>query len=103
MLLPVRKIDEATAKALALEWGMREDEVASMNSHLTLLSRRTNYPIELLKNPASLAMYSVEWSEHCCYARSKHLLKPLPKSGKYPVLVGQDCGGFEIGDGLVVV
>ncbi|HEX7456473.1 MAG TPA: AIR synthase related protein, partial [Candidatus Nanoarchaeia archaeon] len=70
---------------------------------MILLSERLGYPIEIFRNPPSIAEYSVEWSEHCCYARSRNLLKLLPKRGKYPVLVGQDCGGFEIGDGLVVV
>jgi len=103
MLLPVQKIDEATARALALEWGMSETEFGAMSSQMILLSERLGYPIEIFRNPPSIAEYSVEWSEHCCYARSRNLLKLLPKRGKYPVLVGQDCGGFEIGDGLVVV
>ncbi|MFN8615264.1 MAG: hypothetical protein U0003_05070 [Vampirovibrionales bacterium] len=30
-----------------------------------------------------LAMFSVLWSEHCCYKHSKHLLKTLPTQGVY--------------------
>jgi phosphoribosylformylglycinamidine synthase subunit PurL len=50
-----------------------------------------------------LAMYSVEWSEHCGYPRSRALLKKLPKAGRFASLAGADTGGIEIEDGLFVV
>jgi len=103
MLSPIRKLREVDARLLAEEWGMWDIHFELINAHMILLSERLGLPIEILRNSLSIAMYSVEWSEHCCYGRSRKLLGLLPRKGKYPVLVGQDCGGFEIGDGLVVV
>jgi phosphoribosylformylglycinamidine synthase len=51
-----------------------------------------------------LAMYSVEWSEHCGYPRSRPLLKLFPKTGKYPTRAeGEDAGGIEIAKGVYVI
>jgi phosphoribosylformylglycinamidine synthase II len=57
------------------------------------------------RTPSSteLAMYSVEWSEHCGYPRSKHLLRTFPKTGHYSAVSGADTGGIEIEPGLYVV
>jgi len=77
-------------KALAL--GMKEEEYHRV---VEILGRT---PTE-----TELAMYSVEWSEHCGYPRSRALLKLLPKTGKCKTLIGQDAGGIEIGDGLAIV
>ncbi len=49
-----------------------------------------------------LAMFSVEWSEHCGYTRSKSWLKLFPKKGKFPILVGEDSGGIIV-DGFALV
>ncbi|MBI5144761.1 MAG: phosphoribosylformylglycinamidine synthase subunit PurL [Candidatus Omnitrophica bacterium] len=49
-----------------------------------------------------LAMFSVEWSEHCGYIHSKKMLQLLPKTGKYPTLIGEDSGGIIV-DGLAIV
>jgi phosphoribosylformylglycinamidine synthase len=78
------------AKALAL--GMKEDEY-----------RRVVEILGRVPTETELAMYSVEWSEHCGYPRSRALLKLLPKTGKFKTLIGQDAGGIEIGDGLAIV
>jgi len=58
----------------------------------------------LKREPTSteLAMFSVQWSEHCGYPRSRNLLKLLPRTGKYPVLIGEDSGGIII-DELAVI
>jgi phosphoribosylformylglycinamidine synthase len=49
-------------------------------------------------------MYSVEWSEHCGYPRSRPLLKLFPKTGKYPTRAeGEDAGGFALDDHLYVL
>ena len=45
--------------------------------------------------PTELAMFSVEWSEHCGYPRSRKWLKLFPQTGKYESLVGEDAGGAE--------
>jgi len=53
-------------------------------------------------SPTELAMFSVEWSEHCGYPRSRNLLKLLPKSGKYQTLIGEDSGGIIVDDLAIV-
>jgi phosphoribosylformylglycinamidine synthase II len=54
--------------------------------------------------PTELAMFSVEWSEHCGYPRSRTLLALLPKTGKYASRVqGEDAGGIEVAPGLTVL
>lgn len=57
--------------------------------------------IKILKRkptPTELAMFSVEWSEHCGYPRSRRWLRLLPKQGKYPVIIGTDAGGIKFGN-----
>jgi len=51
-----------------------------------------------------LAMFSVEWSEHCGYPRSRRLLDLLPRTGRYPArAAGEDAGGIDIGEGWMVL
>lgn len=51
-----------------------------------------------------LAMFSVEWSEHCGYPRSRRLLDLLPRAGKYAARAqGEDAGGIDIGDGWMIL
>ncbi|MBN3037914.1 MAG: phosphoribosylformylglycinamidine synthase subunit PurL [Candidatus Omnitrophica bacterium] len=49
-----------------------------------------------------LAMFSVEWSEHCGYTRSRKWLKLLPKKGKYRNLLSEDSGGIIVDDLAVI-
>ncbi|MCM8823740.1 MAG: phosphoribosylformylglycinamidine synthase subunit PurL [Candidatus Omnitrophica bacterium] len=49
-----------------------------------------------------LTMFSVEWSEHCGYLRSRNWLKLFPREGKYPILVGEDAGGVIVDDLAIV-
>ena len=61
--------------------------------------------LEILKRdptPTELAMFSVEWSEHCGYIHSKKWLKLLPKKGKYACLIGEDSGGIIVDDLAIV-
>ncbi len=55
--------------------------------------------------PTELAMFSVEWSEHCGYPRSRPLLSLFPKEGKYAArrVEGEDAGGIEVTPGLTVL
>src|SRR4030042_5721849 len=55
--------------------------------------------------PTELAMFSVEWSEHCGYPRSRPLLRLFPKEGKYASRAGEgdDDGGIEVRPGLPVL
>jgi phosphoribosylformylglycinamidine synthase subunit PurL len=51
-----------------------------------------------------IAMFSVEWCEHCGYPKSKNVLRMLPNtSGGAKVLVGADSGGFYLTPDLAVV
>jgi phosphoribosylformylglycinamidine synthase II len=83
---------ETSRLTQALELGMNEQEYQNV---LEILGREPS--------GTELAMYSVEWSEHCGYPRSRPLLRLLPKSGKYPTIAEEDAGGIAIGDGLYVV
>lgn len=50
-----------------------------------------------------IAMFSVLWSEHCCYKNSRHLLKLLPNKGPRVVAgPGENAGIIDIGDGIQV-
>ena len=56
------------------------------------------------REPSSteLAMFSVEWSEHCGYPRSRKWLKLFPQTGKYQALVGEDSGGIVVDDLAII-
>lgn len=71
--------------------GLKDDEYKKI---LELLGREPS--------PTELAMFSVEWSEHCGYPRSRNLLKLLPKTGKYQALIGEDSGGIIVDDLAIV-
>ncbi len=49
-----------------------------------------------------IAMFSVEWSEHCGYLHSREWLELLPREGYFEVLVGEDAGGI-VYDDIVIV
>ncbi len=50
-----------------------------------------------------IAMFSVLWSEHCCYKNSRHLLRLLPNKGPRVVAgPGENAGIIDIGDGIQV-
>lgn len=50
-----------------------------------------------------IAMFSVLWSEHCCYKNSRHLLKLLPNKGPRVVAgPGENAGIIDIGDGIQI-
>ena len=54
-------------------------------------------------NEVELHMFSVMWSEHCCYKNSKALLKELPTKNKYVVVgPGENAGVVDLGDGIRV-
>lgn len=87
----LRKMETMLEKALAL--GMSEDEFKQV---CEILGREPT--------DTELAMFSVEWSEHCGYGRSKQWLKLLPREiGKYRAAVGGDAGGIEVKPGLWVL
>ena len=72
--------------------GLNDEEYKKI---LSLLGREPS--------PTELAMFSVEWSEHCGYTKSRKYLKLFPqKIGKFPTLVGEDAGGIVMDDLAVI-
>lgn len=72
---------------------------------LGLSDKEYQHILNILKREPSnteLAMFSVEWSEHCGYPSSRKWLRLLPKRGEYKTLIGEDSGGVIL-DGLAVV
>lgn len=50
-------------------------------------------------NLVELNMFSVMWSEHCCYKNSRALLKEFPTKNKYVVVgPGENAGVIDLGD-----
>jgi phosphoribosylformylglycinamidine synthase subunit PurL len=80
-----------TQAKLYSELGLKDDEYQRI---LSILKREPT--------PTELAMFSVEWSEHCGYPRSRKWLKLFPQTGKYQTLVGEDAGGF-VYDGMAII
>ncbi len=78
---------------LAIEHGLNEDEYKKI---LKILGRIPTY--------TELGIFSVMWSEHCCYKNSIALLKTLPRDGGR-LLVGageENAGLVDIGGNLAV-
>ncbi|MEN3203415.1 MAG: phosphoribosylformylglycinamidine synthase subunit PurL [Atribacterota bacterium] len=76
---------------VARELGLRKGEYERI---LSVLGRAPTL--------TEVAMFSVEWSEHCGYLHSKQWLEFLPREGRFEVLVGEDAGGI-VYDGLAIV
>jgi phosphoribosylformylglycinamidine synthase II len=65
------------------------------NKICTHLNREPNFN--------ELAMFSVLWSEHCCYKNSRHLLKLFPSTGERVLHgPGENAGVVDIGDGIQI-
>ena len=78
---------------LVLDHGLTEEEFERIKK---ILGRTPTF--------TELGIFSVMWSEHCCYKNSIGLLKTLPRSGGR-LLVGageENAGLIDIGDGLAV-
>lgn len=62
--------------------------------------------VELLNrepNEVELHMFSVMWSEHCCYKNSKALLREFPTENKYVAVgPGENAGVVDLGDDLQI-
>lgn len=78
---------------LALKHGLTEEEY---NRIIQILGRVPTY--------TELGIFSVMWSEHCCYKSSIPVLKTLPREGgALLVRAGEENAGLvDIGDGLAV-
>ena len=77
----------------ATELGLSPDEFERIRK---LLGRTPNF--------TEMSMFSVMWSEHCCYKNSIAWLKTLPKEGKHILAeAGEENAGLvDIGDGQAV-
>src|SRR5213593_5241763 len=68
-----------------------------------LTRQETEYAVRKLgrePNEVEWNMLEAQWSEHCSYKSSRHLLRQLPSKGRL-VLVGPgfDAGVVDVGDG----
>jgi len=76
---------------VARELGLRKEEYERI---LAILGR--------VPTLTEIAMFSVEWSEHCGYPHSRKWLELLPREGHFEVLVGEDAGGIVYDDVVIV-
>jgi phosphoribosylformylglycinamidine synthase len=82
----LEKIDKTILKKLKIT----EEEYSKI---VSLIGREPNL--------VELNMFSVMWSEHCCYKNSKALLREFPTKNKYVAVgPGENAGVIDIGDGL---
>lgn len=107
MVLPIPEINEEQLFAFALQLGIKETTYGEFKVFAEELAARQEVPLRLTWNPISVAMYSVERSEHCDYPHSRpyisRLVAPRGKEHIYPMLRGAEAGGFELPGGLVVL
>jgi phosphoribosylformylglycinamidine synthase len=83
---------QAFSKEIIQRHGLTEDEYSRIKK---ILGRHPTI--------TELGMYSVLWSEHCSYKRSKPLLKMFPTSGQYVLQgPGENAGIVDIGGGLAL-
>jgi phosphoribosylformylglycinamidine synthase subunit PurL len=84
-------LEQFTDIATAQKLGLREEEFEKI---IQILGRTPNF--------TELSIFSVMWSEHCCYKNSITWLKKLPKkSPRMLAEAGEENAGLvDIGDGL---
>src|SRR5690554_4751759 len=84
---------EIQEKKLYLEMGLTDEEFEKV---VAMIDRLPNY--------TETGIFSVMWSEHCSYKKSKPLLKKFPTEGKRVIQgPGEGAGIIDIGDNLSVV
>ena len=107
MILQVPEISEEELFAFASHLGIKKPAYYEYKTYAQKLAARYSIPPSLTWNPVSIAMYSVERSEHCDYPHSREYIRLLiavpGKEKKYPILRGAEAGGFELPGGLVVL
>jgi phosphoribosylformylglycinamidine synthase len=83
--------ENTTMRETAVKLGLLEEEYDKI---IKILDREPNF--------TELSIFSVMWSEHCCYKNSILWLKKLPKKGKAILAeAGEENAGLvDIGDGL---
>lgn len=79
---------------------------ADLLKHLKLSPDEYSRIVELIgrePNELELHMFSVMWSEHCCYKSSKILLKEFPIKNKYVAIgPGENAGVVDLGDNIKI-
>ena len=84
-------MEQSTSVDTAAKLGLSSDEYESI---VKILGRVPNF--------TELSIFSVMWSEHCCYKNSIHYLKQLPKGGSRVLAKAgeENAGLIDIGNGL---
>lgn len=105
MILAVPQVDSETQLQMGLALGIKEADYKKHVQHAQVLSLRKNISFNLTWSLPTMAMTSVERSEHCCYPHSRAYISRLVRAGgsKYPSVHGAESGGFELPDGNVVL
>lgn len=86
-------LDNARAKQLSAEFGLKADEYERV---LAILGRTPSL--------TELGIFSVMWSEHCSYKSSRVWLRTLPTKAPWVIHgPGENAGVIAIGDGLAAV
>jgi phosphoribosylformylglycinamidine synthase len=90
---PANLLDEAKARSLAKDFGLKGDEFDRV---LAILGRTPSM--------TELGIFSVMWSEHCSYKSSRVWLKELPTKAPWVIHgPGENAGVIDIGDGLAAI
>ncbi|WP_040402827.1 AIR synthase related protein, partial [Alkalibacillus haloalkaliphilus] len=85
--------EEVKEKKLYREMGLTDEEFKLVER---ILGRLPNY--------TETGIFSVMWSEHCSYKKSRPLLKKFPTTGRYVLQgPGEGAGVVDIGDGQAAV
>ncbi|CAB4242863.1 Phosphoribosylformylglycinamidine synthase subunit PurL [Methylacidimicrobium sp. AP8] len=85
---------EAQRRSLAEKTGLLPEEI-----------QRIEEALGRSPNAVELALFSVLWSEHCCYKNSKRELRKFPTEGPGVLIRAgeENAGALDIGDGWAVV
>lgn len=81
------------------------EEIERISEELGLRKEEYRKVVEILgrvPTPTEIAMFSVEWSEHCGYPHSRRWFELFPRQGCFPALFGEDAGGI-IYDDLAII
>lgn len=81
------------------------EEIERISEELGLRKEEYQKVVEILgrvPTPTEIAMFSVEWSEHCGYPHSRKWFELFPRQGHFPALFGEDAGGI-IYDDLAII
>jgi phosphoribosylformylglycinamidine synthase II len=81
------------------------EDIEKVSEELGLRKEEYQRIVEILgrtPTPTEVAMFSVEWSEHCGYPHSRKWFELFPREGHFPALFGEDAGGI-LYDDLAII